>query len=361
MKKKSIVVWFVAVAVAWGTCTSAGCGNVNHQHNFNRQVTELHFLEGEATHAAKARYFYSCECGEKGTETFEYGEIIPHVFNRQVTETKFLESEATHAAKARYFYSCECGEKSAETFEYGEVIPHTFDKQIMEDRYLKSAATYTEKAVYYYSCECGEINEQTFEYGEVLQPTEGLQYKLNEAGTEYSVTGIGSANETDIVIPYDYNGIPVTGIANSAFDRCKKRLASVTIPDSVTVIGYDAFAFCSWLTRMTIPVNITSIGDGAFYECCGLTDITIPNGVTSIGKRTFYGCKGMERITIPESTTSIISYALYNCTNLTEITFKGTKKQWLAIEKGNQWDYDTGNYTVTCSDGKLDKYGNEIA
>lgn len=59
--------------------------------------------------------------------------------------------------------------------------------------------------------------------------------------------------------------------------------------------------------------------------------------------------------------TSIGGDAFYGCGGLTSITFNGTKEQWIAIEKEYGWDSDTGNYTVQCTDGKLDKEGNEIA
>ena len=64
-------------------------------------------------------------------------------------------------------------------------------------------------------------------------------------------------------------------------------LTSVTIPDSVTSIGDEAFYNCTRLTSVTIPDSVTSIGNYAFYCCTGLTSVTIPNSVTSIGDNAF--------------------------------------------------------------------------
>ena len=55
------------------------------------------------------------------------------------------------------------------------------------------------------------------------------------------------------------------------------------IPDSVTVIGSDAFSGCKGLTSIVIPDSVTSIGSDAFSGCKGLTSIAIPDSVTSIG------------------------------------------------------------------------------
>ncbi len=216
---------------------------------------------------------------------------------------------------------------------------------------------------------------------------------------------------TSITIPNS-----VTSIENSAFLGCSG-LTSITIPDSVTSIGERAFYYCGGLTSITIPNSVTSIGnyafeacdgltsitvesgntkyhsagncliatvtktlikgwnisviptDGsvtsiggyAFYVCSGLTSITIPNSVTSIGEGAFYGCEGLTSILIPNSVTSIGSSAFFVCSGLTSIKFEGTKAQWKAIGKGYYWNYDTGDFTVQCDDGKLDKEGNEIA
>ena len=137
-------------------------------HSYTEQNTDSQYLKSAATCTHKAVYYYSCECGAKGSETFEYGELAAHSYTEQNTDSQYLKSAATCTHKAVYYYSCECGAKGSETFEYGELAAHSYTEQNTDSQYLKSAATCTHKAVYYYSCECGAKGSETFEYGEAL-------------------------------------------------------------------------------------------------------------------------------------------------------------------------------------------------
>lgn len=111
----------------------------------------------------------------------------------------------------------------------------------------------------------------------------------------------------------DTENCTITGLRN-------KSLTEVIIPNSVTVIGNDAFKKCNNLTNIIINKSVTSIGSNAFYECNNLTNIEIPNSVTSIGKCAFDSCSSLTRIEIPSNVTKISTQLFRRCSNLTNIT-----------------------------------------
>ena len=108
-------------------------------------------------------------------------------------------------------------------------------------------------------------------------------------------------------------------INNNSVVKCRKWATSVSIPNSVTSIGYNAFYNCINLTSVTIPNSVTSIGNSAFYWCSGLTSVTIPNSVTSIGNQAFTGCSGLTSVSIGKNVT-YIQYGLFaGCTSLKDV------------------------------------------
>ena len=72
-----------------------------------------------------------------------------------------------------------------------------------------------------------------------------------------------------------------------------------------------------------VPATVTKIGAGAFDSCTNLTTVYLPAGLTKIGENAFRDCKA-----------------------LTNIYFDGSNAAWEAIEKGTNWDKNTGEYTV---------------
>ncbi len=73
----------------------------------------------------------------------------------------------------------------------------------------------------------------------------------------------------------------------ACFCRNFEKLTSVTIPSSVTYIGFWAFAYCNSLPKVTLPAAVDTIGYGAFTGCENLSSLTIPNSVTYIGNEAF--------------------------------------------------------------------------
>ena len=87
-------------------------------------------------------------------------------------------------------------------------------------------------------------------------------------------------------------------------------LTNITIPNSVTKIGPNAFCGCDSLTNVSISNGVTKIASSAFKDCSGLTNITIPNSVTEIGYGAFEGCSGLNTITM-ESNVPPTIYEYY--------------------------------------------------
>ncbi len=152
---------------------------------------------------------------------------------------------------------------------------------------------------------------------ETLTDSQGVRYALNGDGTYYIVSGCDET-VTEVVIPKEYNGLPVISIGERAFSGCSS-LTSIEIPDSVTSIGDYAFYECTSLTSIEIPDSVTSIGEGAFIYCEGLTSVEIPDSVTSIGDDAFYWCDGLTSVVIPDSVTSMGDSAFSYCKSLTSI------------------------------------------
>ena len=96
-----------------------------------------------------------------------------------------------------------------------------------------------------------------------------------------------------------------------------------------TTIPYQAFSGLQYVESITIPDTVTSIGEQAFYNCTSLKRLNstadglfnIPESVTAIQPYTFYNCDAMTKVVIHAGVTSVGSYAFYDCSNLEEIEF----------------------------------------
>ncbi len=178
------------------TCTICGYvikAALGHTHNFNQKNTSETYLKSAATCTKKAVYYYSCTCGEKGTETFESGDLAAHNYKTEWSKdsTKHWhecsvcgnkKDEAAHtpgaAATETTPQTCTtCGYVIKEAI--GHV--HSYTEKNTDAKYLKSAATCTAKAVYYYSCSCGEKGTETFESGETLAHTWETKWANNDS------------------------------------------------------------------------------------------------------------------------------------------------------------------------------------
>ena len=75
-------------------------------------------------------------------------------------------------------------------------------------------------------------------------------------------------------------------------------LESIVIPDTVTVIGSEAFSGCASLKSIEIPASVTLIESGAFEGCTSLTNMTIPKTVKEVQWSIFDKCTNLESVEI---------------------------------------------------------------
>ena len=124
----------------------------------------------------------------------------------------------------------------------------------------------------------------------------------------------------------------LTELGNDAFTGCIA-LKSVTIPKSVTTMGYSPFASCSMLTQVKVEdgnAKFVSLDDGVynsdkscllFYATGKTGEFVLPEETVEIKQGAFFGSK-ITKLTMNkkgESEVTIISYAFQNSTELAEI------------------------------------------
>jgi len=96
-------------------------------------------------------------------------------------------------------------------------------------------------------------------------------------------------------------------------------ISTISIPDTVTSIGYAAFDSCKNLTSVVIPESVTNIEQKAFNGCSSLTSVNIPSGVTYIPDYMLYGTSKLETLTLHDGITGFGNYSLCR-SGLTTIT-----------------------------------------
>ena len=88
---------------------------------------------------------------------------------------------------------------------------------------------------------------------------------------------------------------------------------SSTIPNTVKLIGDDAFSGCTMLAGIVIPDGVEEIGMRAFENCTALTDIVIPESVKRVGLVAFNGCVNLQNIEILKSTEFDVNSSFRGC------------------------------------------------
>lgn len=156
-----------------------------------------------------------------------------------------------------------------------------------------------------------------------------------------TVTEIGKdafKNNTSMM----YVEIPdsVTSIGDNAFYGCKN-LVTVSIPDSVKTIGSGAFSYCASLASVYLPQNkdYTIVSSGVFSNCTRLKEIIIPDAVTKIGTRAFSDCTSLKNVKLSKKLETLSKFAFYNCDEINEIEVPNS------LKSAGDTDYYNGGWS----------------
>ena len=133
-----------------------------------------------------------------------------------------------------------------------------------------------------------------------------------------NLQGFDLSNGSDIVVPNDIDGVPVTYVRGLTAD-----LTSIKLPSSLIKIKDDAFNSMDTLKSLVIDGgahNLNELGERSFSGCSNIEELDLSNSkLTSIPEGAFAYCKNLKTIKLPSTITSIGDEAFYNCQSLTNI------------------------------------------
>lgn len=107
-------------------------------------------------------------------------------------------------------------------------------------------------------------------------------------------------------------------------------LKSLELPDSVRVIGMQAFARTKKLKKVKLPSGLKEIENDAF-EDSGLTEVNIPSGVKKVRDFAFSGNFRLKKVTVEEGVEVLGFYSFSFCEDLRKLTLPKSLKK---IESG---------------------------
>lgn len=113
------------------------------------------------------------------------------------------------------------------------------------------------------------------------------------------------------------------------------------------------------ITELTIPNSVNIIGDEAFMNCTKLKTVKLSDSVTEIGDMAFKDCSNLQNIIISKNFEKFGENVFDGCLNLKSIYYDGTIENWEAIKNNGAYQLGTHkhyyaaepHYLIYCTDG----------
>lgn len=282
--------------------------------------------------------------------THESGEITVPVQTEPVSGHVHSFSSVYEGFDRNYhWFVCSCGAKTG--IGEHDLLPWMIEREATPGNPGKRTAI----------CRiCGNPVSEEYDYVETepIPNPSGLSFRLRE-DSFYFVIGRGECRDSEIVIPAEYNGLPVTGILANSFAG-QSDITSVVLPEGLITVGTGAFSGTG-VTELTIPSTVETLGKDLFGANDRLTTLYIrTDKLTSEScKSPFGSCRTLTTVVFETATVSdyITKYlgiqnvlqtavltkavkvigngAFSGCKKLKTVMYEGTFDAWCGISFKN--------------------------
>lgn len=141
--------------------------------------------------------------------------------------------------------------------------------------------------------------------------------KISSGNTKFKADGTFVISGNTVICGTRADHFPsyVTEISDYAYARSS--VTQAIIPDTISKIGQNAFAYCNDLKKVELSENLQTIDKYTFRSCTELETIVLPSSVRTIEDGAFYGCQKLS-VVIPTGVNIIKARAFYGATVYTD-------------------------------------------
>lgn len=128
-----------------------------------------------------------------------------------------------------------------------------------------------------------------------------------------------------------------------------------SIDYKVVEIATGAFAGSPGLTgELVLPDSLKIIGANAFYDCTGFTEVAIPDSVETIGNNAFYGATGIEEMTHKKLANLSLSLPAIGSKNLDDLSYNGYEERGVVDSSDGQTGVKLGKAAKWLNDERTE-------
>ena len=106
-----------------------------------------------------------------------------------------------------------------------------------------------------------------------------------------------TGSDTEIVVPERIFFLPVTYLGPHCYENVKHTMTSISLPDTMTIVGNSAFWTCDKLESVHAN-NINTIEVKAFGYDTNLRNVDLGDGIKKVEGSAFAYCSSLEKITL---------------------------------------------------------------